>query len=175
MTVKDEDEIPEGQPDDSPDDADDKTDEEEEQPEQEPQIIEGIAETGAKPIERRISEEGKPKTMFEVKLKKSSIVKQEFQPIELEQVSLKTHRFEPLPIAEEEELQTDIILSEPIHGLKKVTKVTSKKKRKRQRAAKDLPSDEQEPEVKEESDIPEDEFASAAEDTEEKPKEVEKY
>lgn len=71
-----------------------------------------------------------------MKLKKASRVKREWDDDKLETVELKHHEFEQLPLEEEPEKMTTVVMSEPILDIKPEKEEKEKKKKKKKKVLK---------------------------------------
>jgi len=68
-----------------------------------------------------------------MKLKKSSRVQRTWQDDKLQTVELKHHEFEQLPLEEEPELGTTVVMSEPIEKPEDAADEEAKKKKKKKK------------------------------------------
>ncbi len=104
---------------------------------QEPEEVFKLPQKKKSSVTRKITPKEEPEepAFSGFKLKKSSQVKRTWNDDKLETVELKHHEFEHLPLEEEAEKQTTVVLSEPIEKLKKDLPEKEKKKKKKKKAS----------------------------------------
>ena len=90
-----------------------------------------------------------------MKLRKSSQVKRTWEDDKMETVELKHHEFEQLPLEEEVEKMTTVVMSEPIKD--KETELEEKEKKKRKVKRKKTSKPESDQPAQEDEDVPMDE------------------
>ena len=82
---------------------------------------------------KQLPKEEEEQPQIQIKLRKSSIVKRTWEDDKLQTVDLTHHEFEEVPLEEEPELLSSVILSQPIKDKEVNLEVDEKKKKKKKK------------------------------------------